>query len=73
MDKFFLKSRTVIAILLTAFVALAPELGISFSEDDSALVSDVVDAIIQAVTLAAALVGRFLADRPLTVRPGGDS
>ena len=69
MEKFFLQSKTVAGILLTAFVALAPQFGLSFTNDDSALVSSLVDALIQAATLALALFGRFKATSTLKVKP----
>lgn len=66
-DKFLLKSKTIIGILLTAFVALAPQFGINFTADDSALISQSVDAIIQAVTLTFAAYGRIAAKDKVTV------
>lgn len=60
MDKFFLKSKTIIGIVLTALVALLPQFGITFTQEDGALISQAWDAIAQACLLVFAGWGRFV-------------
>lgn len=60
-NKFFLKSKTIIGVILSVLPALLPALGISFSADDAQMVSSNIDAVIQAVGAALALYGRFAA------------
>lgn len=60
-NKFFLKSKTIIGVILSALPALLPALGITFSADDAQLVSSGVDALIQAVGAVLAVYGRFAA------------
>lgn len=60
-NKFFLKSKTIIGVILSALPALLPALGITFSADDAQLVSSGVDALIQAVGAILAVYGRFAA------------
>jgi len=69
MDKFFLQSKTVIGILLTAFVGLAPMIGLNLTADDTALVSSVVDKALEVVGLVLAMYGRFVATQPLSIKP----
>lgn len=66
MIKKLAKSKTILGIALTALVALAPQFGFSFSEDESQLVSQAWDAVIQAVTLSFAFYGRIVAKGPIT-------
>ena len=70
MNKFFLKSKTVIGILTVAIVQLAPVLGFSFTEDDSAMVNSAVDAVVTALASLLALFGRFTAKQSISVVPG---
>lgn len=67
MDKFFLKSKTIIGILVIAVVSLAPEIGISFSSDDGVFVNQLVDQIVQTAGLVVAAYGRFVADGRLSI------
>ena len=73
MDKFFLKSKTIIGILLAAAVGIAPELGLSFGEDSAAMISAEMDKIIQALSLLFSVFGRFKATGSVTLLPGSGS
>jgi hypothetical protein len=59
------KSKTILGIFLTALVALAPEVGISFGTDSAQLISQTWDAVIQAITLGFATYGRIVAKGPI--------
>ena len=61
MDKFFLKSKTILGLILSVLPALLPALGISFGADDVALVNSTVDALIQGIGALVAVYGRFAA------------
>ena len=61
MDKFFLKSKTIIGLILSVLPALLPALGISFGADDVDLVNSTVDALIQGFGAIMAVYGRFKA------------
>jgi len=61
MDKFFLKSKTIIGVIVTVLPTLLPALGVSFSAEDAQLISSTGDAIIQAVGALLAVYGRFVA------------
>ena len=61
MDKFFLKSKTIIGVIMSVLPALLPALGLSFSVDDAAMVNSTVDALIQAGGAILAVYGRFMA------------
>lgn len=65
MEKNILKSKTILGILITAFVSLAPELGWSFSEADGEFIMDGVDQAIEAVGLVLATWGRLTAEAKL--------
>lgn len=67
MNKFFLKSKTIIGILISALPTLLPALGFSFSVDDAQMVSTTVDAVVQAGGLLLALYGRFVSDTKITI------
>lgn len=60
-NKFFLKSKTIIGVLLSIAPTLLPALGLSFSVEDGQMISAGVDAIIQAVGAVLAVYGRFAA------------
>jgi len=68
-EKFFLKSKTIIGILIAAVMQLAPFIGISFGEDDAAVVNNVVDIIITFFGLTLGAVGRFTAKQDLKLTP----
>lgn len=64
--KNFLKSKTLIGVVMSVLPALLPAVGISFGPDDMSLVSDSIDKIIQAVGAVMAIYGRFVAKKSLT-------
>lgn len=59
--KFFLKSKTIIGIIVSMLPVLLPEFGVSFSTDDAALINKNVDLIVQAIGASLATYGRFAA------------
>lgn len=59
MDKFFLKSKTIIGIIISMLPTLLPAVGLG--TDDTQLVSSNVDTIIQASGALLAVYGRFKA------------
>ena len=61
MDKFFLKSKTIIGVIMSVLPALAVAFGFTFSADDAAMVNSTVDALIQAGGALLAVYGRFKA------------
>ena len=67
--KWFLKSKTIIGLVISVLPALLPALGISFSVDDSQLVSGTLDGVIQGIGGVLALYGRFVAKAPVTAAP----
>jgi uncharacterized membrane protein (DUF441 family) len=70
MDKFFLKSKTIIGIIVSILPALLPQVGVSFSEADGQLINTTVDQVIQGIGAVLAFYGRFAAGG-VTVKPGG--
>ena len=66
-EKFFLKSKTIIGAVLTFLVVLLPNMGINFTADDSALVSNLADQIIVAATTGLTVYGRFTANTKVKV------
>ncbi len=69
--KFFLSSKTIIGAILTAIVAFAPLVGLSFSADDAQLVSTQIDAILKAIGILLVVWGRLTATTSLTIKPSG--
>lgn len=61
MEKFFLKSKTILGVIVTMLPTLLPALGISFSVEDAQLISNTGDALIQAGGAMLAVYGRFVA------------
>ena len=61
-DKFILKSKTVVGALVAAAPAIAVMFGVTFTEDDRALVSDAADAVIQLLGAGYAIFGRIVTD-----------
>ena len=68
--KWFVFSRTIVASLVALLTALLPALGVSFGPDDAALINELWDKVIIAVSAALAILGRFKADKPVTFKPG---
>ncbi len=67
--KWFLKSKTIWGVVISILPALLPVLGLSFSADDTVLISNSGDAIIQAIGAVIAIYGRFVATGPATITP----
>lgn len=67
--KHFMKSKTILGILVATVVSLAPVVGLNFSPDDGVFINDVVDKIFQAAGLVLAAYGRFVAKEKLSVKP----
>lgn len=59
-DKFLLKSKTIIGSLVAAAPAVAVMLGINLTDDDSALISNAADALIQLLGAGYAIYGRIV-------------
>jgi len=66
--KFFLKSKTIIGVIVGILPSILPQLGVSFSVEDGQLINDFVDLTIEVVGAALAIYGRFVAEEPLTVK-----
>lgn len=67
--KWFIKSKTLLGVVLSILPALLPAIGVSFSVDDSQLVSGSVDGILQGIGALLAIYGRFVAKSPVTAAP----
>lgn len=65
MLKLMAKSKTILGIVLVALVALLPELGIQFTDDDAALISTFWDLVLQTVGASLGIYGRVVAKGPL--------
>jgi len=61
MEKFFLKSKTILGVIVTMLPTLLPALGISFGAEDAQLISNTGDALIQVGGAMLAVYGRFVA------------
>ena len=66
-DKFFLKSRTILAMIVVLFVQLAPELGLSFGDVDGAMITDLWDTLLSSAAAIIGVYGRFKAKSNLTL------
>ena len=60
MNKFILKSKTVIGALVAAAPSIAVLFGITLTEDDSAMITTTADAVIQLMGAAFAVYGRIV-------------
>ena len=67
--KWFLKSKTLIGVVLSVLPAMLPALGISFGADDSMLINELMDSIIQLTGAALAVYGRWVAKAPMSLKP----
>ena len=65
-EKFFLKSKTIIGVIVSVLPALLPAVGVTFSAEDGAFVSANIDAIIQGAGALLAMYGRFVAKGAVT-------
>lgn len=61
MDKFILKSKTILAGLLMLLPVLAQWFGFSFTGDEAALLSEGWDKVLQVVAFVGVLIGRWQA------------
>ena len=68
-NKWFVKSKTLIGIVISVLPTILPALGISFGADDLQLVNGFVDASIQLIGASLAIYGRWVATQPVSVRP----
>jgi len=66
-SKWFLKSKTIIGIILAMLPALAVQLGLNFTEDDSVMISGLVDLIVQIAGSGFAIYGRFVAEDKISI------
>lgn len=69
MEKFALRSKTILGALLALIVNLAPFAGLSFSGDDAAQISQGWDAILNGVAIILIVWGRIRAKLPLRFNP----
>ena len=69
MDKFFLKSKTILGVILTILPTLLPWFGISFGPDDTQLVNEAFDSTITAVGAVLAVYGRVKAKGAILAKP----
>ncbi len=67
MNKFILKSKTVIGALIALLPAISVLTGITFTEDDTAMITATSDAMIQTVGGLFAIYGRFVAEGDIRV------
>lgn len=61
MDKFFLKSKTILGVILSVLPTLLPALGINFGADDAQMINATLDSLVQAAGALLAVYGRFKA------------
>jgi hypothetical protein len=69
MEKWFLKSKTILGVLVAILPTLLPVFGLSFGENEQALFSEFVDAVIVAVGAVLAWIGRNNAAGTVTLLP----
>ncbi|MDC0600101.1 hypothetical protein OAO65_02205 [Flavobacteriales bacterium] len=67
MNKFFLKSKTIMGALVTLAPTIAVLFGYTLTEDDSAMITQTADAIIQLIGAALVVYGRVTAKEKLYV------
>ena len=67
MNKFFLKSKTIMGALVTLAPTIAVLFGYTMTEDDSAMITETGDAIIQLIGAALVVYGRVTAEEKLYV------
>jgi hypothetical protein len=60
MNKFILKSKTVIGALIALLPAISVLTGVTFTEDDTVMINQTADAIIQVMGGAFAIYGRVV-------------
>ena len=59
MNKFFLKSKTILGALVTLAPTIATLFGFTFSEDETVMISQAADGIIQIIGAALVVYGRL--------------
>jgi hypothetical protein len=69
MDKFILKSKTVIGAIVMLLPVLAQLFGFAFSAEDGALITNGWDQVIQAIGAVLVIFGRFTAKSGLSLNP----
>lgn len=69
MEKFVLKSKTIIGLLVASGVMWAPQFGVDFSQEDGDFIMANLNEIIATGGLALAAFGRFVADSKLRFKP----
>jgi len=67
--KWFLKSKTVLGVILSVLPTLLPLFGVSFSVEDGQLLTASSDSLIQFAGAMLALYGRFKASDVVTITP----
>jgi hypothetical protein len=60
MNKFILKSKTVIGALIALLPAISVLTGVTFTEDDTVMINQTADAIIQVIGGVFAIYGRVV-------------
>ena len=66
-NKFILKSKTILGLLVTAAPMIAMLFGWTMTEDDSAMITQTADSIIQTMGLVFAAYGRIVSKEKLYV------
>ena len=61
-SKFILKSKTILGALLTFAIAALPQLGVSFTGEDAALIAGGIDELAMLATTLFTIYGRYKAD-----------
>ena len=68
-NKFILKSKTILGALLTFAIAALPQLGVSFTGEDAALISSGIDQLAISATTGLTIYGRYKADTKVSTTP----
>ena len=69
MDKFVLKSKTIIGLIVATLAMWAPQLGLDFSQEDGAFVMTHLNELIATASVAFAAFGRIVAEGKLRFTP----
>ena len=69
MDKFILKSKTVVGAIVMLLPVLAQLFGFSFSADDSAMITEGWDQVVSAIGAVMVVIGRFTAKSNISLNP----
>jgi len=68
-NKFVLKSKTILGALLTFAIAALPQMGVSFTGEDAALISSGIDQLAILATTGLTIYGRYKADTQVVTTP----